>query len=73
MDACALFRSAGVSFDCGSGECLSVSWVSSGLDFGDCWMKNVTALAGSNDKTAIKMHAVPGTNVRIQSAGILRA
>jgi hypothetical protein len=73
MDACTLFRSAGVSFDGGLGGCLSVTWTSTGLGFDNCWMKNVTALAGSNIKTTIKIHAVPVNNVVTQSAGIVGA
>jgi hypothetical protein len=73
MDARALFRSAGVPFDGGLGGCLSVTWISTGLGFDNCWMKNVTALAGSNNMTALKLHAAPVNNVVTQSAGIVRA
>jgi hypothetical protein len=50
-----------------------VTWISTGLGFDNCWMKNVTALAGSNNMTALKLHAAPVNNVVTQSAGIVRA
>jgi len=71
MDACALDRSQGLVIADVTGTCLSVTWVSSPGSFGDCYMKNMTALIGSSNKTAQMMHAVPRAQMGLQSANII--
>ena len=73
MDACALFRSANIIFSDTAGTCLAVTWQSTGIGFGNCFMKNATALTGSSNKTALMLHAHPNPNVDLQSANIVNS
>ena len=76
MDACALDRSQGLVIANITGTCLSVTWVSrlggfGSSGFGDCFMKNMTALIRSSNKTAQMMHAVLRVLLGPQSANII--
>ncbi|KAI9720332.1 MAG: hypothetical protein M1828_005716 [Chrysothrix sp. TS-e1954] len=72
MDACAIYKSAGVSYNQTGGTCFSVTWVSQAVTgYGTCFMKNNTALIGSSNQTAIAEHAVPTAHLGFHSANFV--